>query len=193
MQSYNFTGRKMILPLLAPLIRSHIEAGTLLQPLGGLHHPVPVGIRTQVPMSAHPTDREILFQGTDQGPQGELLLLGSGIGRQAPLVQAPFVGYSDAFPVEAPGMCPDLFQGTGAPDEPVLPDVEVIPHHPHALRPMATEQVFLGEVHIRPGSRTVYHDQGDAACHPTHAVTPNAPAIPDATAMIIFKMITHTF
>ena len=39
----------------------------------------------------------------------------------------------------------------------------------------------------------MHYDDRDASLHPTQAVTPKAPAMDDATAITIFKTISHTF
>ena len=140
-------------------------------------------------MTTHPRDRKLLLQHPDEGPHGVLLLLGAGVGRMAPLVQAALVGDTDAFPVVTAGMGSCLFQRTGAVDVTVLADVEVIADTPHTLGQVAAEQVGLREVDVRTGGGAMYHYQG----YPTHAVTPNAPANAEATAMMIRKMISHVF
>lgn len=170
-----------------------IEAGTLLQPLRGFHHPVAVPVRTEVTVSADLHAREVLLQDSDKRTEGEFLTLGTGVGRKTLGVQATFVGDADAFPVVTPGMGADFFQRSGAPDETVLADVEVVAHHPHPPCPVTTEQISLREVHIGTGGGAVYHNQRNPACHPTHAVTPNAPAMAEATAITIFNTISHTF
>lgn len=58
---------------------------------------------------------------------------------------------------------------------------------------MVAELVLLREVDVRTDGGAVYHNQRHAAVQPTHAVTPNTPATADATAMMIFKMISHVF
>ena len=58
---------------------------------------------------------------------------------------------------------------------------------------MTTEQVFLGKIHIYPGCSAMHYDDRDASLYPTQAVTPSAPAMADATAITIFKTISHTF
>lgn len=178
---------------MAPWVGSHIEAGALLQPFGGFHHPIAIDIRTQITVSAHPADGEILLQGSYQGTQGELLLLGPRIGRQPVFVQSAFIGDTDAVLVIPPCMGTRLFQRSGTPDVPILTDVEVIAHTGHSPGPMTTEQVLLGKVPIHPGSGAMHHNQRDASRHPTHAVTTKAPANADATAMTTFKIISHTF
>lgn len=136
---------------------------------------------------------EVLFQGADEDTHGVLLLPGTGVRRPPLRVETTLIGYPDALLVETAGMGTYHVHGPGGPDEAVLADVEVITHHLHAPRPMAAEQVFLGEVHVLAGGGAVNHNQGDGAGYPTHAVTPRAPAIPDATAMMIFRMSFHTF
>ena len=178
---------------MAPLIGGYIEAGTLLQPFGGFHHPIAILIRTQIAVSAYPCDREILLQGAYQGSHRELLLLRPRIGRKALFIQSAFVGDADAVLVVPSSMGTYLFHGSGAPDVAVLADVEVVAHTGHSLRLMATEQVFLGEIYIYPGSGAMHYDDRDASLHPTQAVTPKAPAMADATAITIFKTISHTF
>lgn len=178
---------------MTPLIGSHIEAGTLLQPFGGFHHPIAILVRTQITVSAYPCDREILLQGAYQGSHREFLLLRPRIGRKTPFVQSAFVGDADAVLVVPSSMGTYLFHGSGAPDVAVLADVEMVTHTGHSLRPMTTEQVFLGEIHIYASCGAMHHDDRDASLHPTQAVTPKAPAMADATAMTTFKTISHTF
>ena len=178
---------------MTPLIGGHIEAGTLLQPFGGFHHPIAILVRTQIAMSAYPCDWEILLQGAYQGTHRELLFLCPCIGRMALFVQSAFVGNADAALIMSQRMGSYLFQRSGTPDVAVLADVEVIPHTGHSLGPMTTEQVFLGKIHIYPGCSAMHYDDRDASLYPTQAVTPSAPAMADATAIITFKTISHTF
>ena len=135
--------------------------------------------------------RELLLQGADQGPEGELLLQGPSIGRKALGVQAAFVGNADAFLVITPGMGSRPVQGAGAPDIAVLADIEMITYALHSLCPVAAEKVLLGEVGLDTGGGAMHHNQGDGTVYPAHADMPKAPAIPDATAMMILKMISH--
>ena len=85
------------------------------------------------------------------------------------------------------------FQRSGTPDVAVFADVEVVTHTGHSLGLMTTEQVFLGEIHIYAGCGAMHYDDRNAPLHPTQAVTPKAPAMADATAITIFKTISHTF
>ena len=39
----------------------------------------------------------------------------------------------------------------------------------------------------------MHYNYRNASLHPTQAVTPKAPAMADATAITIFKTISHTF
>ena len=178
---------------MTPLIGGHIEAGTLLHPFGGFHHPIAILVRTQIAMSAYPCDREILLQGAYQGSHREFLLLRPCIGRKALFVQSAFVGDADAVLVMSQRMGTYLFQWSGAPDITVLADIEVVAHTGHSFSPMTTEQVFLGKIHIYPGCGAMHYNYRDASLHPTQAVTPSAPAIADATAITTFKTISHTF
>ena len=178
---------------MSPLIGGHIEAGTLLQPFGGFHYPIAILVRTQIAMSAYPCDREILLQGAYQGSHREFLLLRPCIGRKALFIQSAFVGDADTVLVVSQRMGTYLFQRSGAPDIAVLADIEMITHTGHSLGLMTTEQVFLGEIHICPGCGAMHYDDRDASLHPTQAVTPKAPAMADATAITIFKTISHTF
>lgn len=178
---------------MTPLIGGHFEAGTLLQPFGGFHDPIAILIRTQIAMSAYPCDRKILLQSAYQGSHRVLLLLCPCIGRKALFIQSAFVGDADAVLVVPSSMSTYLFHGSGTPDIAVLADVEVVSHTGHSFRLMTTEQVFLGEIHIYPGCSAMHYDDRDASLHPTQAVTPKAPANADATAITIFKTISHTF
>ena len=178
---------------MTPLIGGHIEAGTLLQPFSGFHHPIAILVRTQIAMSTYPCDRKILLQGAYQGTHREFLFLRPCIGRKALFVQSAFVGNADAVLIMPTGMGAYLFQRPGTPDITILADVEVVAHTGHSLRAMTTEQVFLGEIYIYPGSSAMHYDDRDASLHPTQAVTPKAPAMADATAITIFKTISHTF
>ena len=178
---------------MAPLISGHIEAGTLLQPFGGFHYPIAILVWTQIAMSAYPCERKILLQGAYQGSHRELLLLRPCIGRKALFIQSAFVGDADAVLVVPSSMGTYLFHGSGAPNVAVLADVEVIPHTGHSHRPMTTKQVFLGEIHIYTSCSAMHYNYRDASLHPTQAVTPKAPAMADATAITIFKTISHTF
>lgn len=178
---------------MAPLIGGHIEAGTLLQPFGGFHYPIAILVWTQIAMSAYPCDWEILLQGAYQGSHRELLFLRPCIGRKALFVQSAFIGNADAVLVMSQRMGTYLFHGSGTPDVAVLADVEVVPHTGHSLGLMTTEQVFLGEIHIYPGCGAMHYNYRNASLHPTQAVTPKAPAMADATAITIFKTISHTF
>ena len=142
-------------------------------------------------MSAHPLDGKHLLQGADQHPQGMFLLRCPRIRGQTIRVQPAFIRYPYTFPVVSQAMSPLHLQRSGAPDESVFPDVEVIPHHPHSPCLVTTEQILLSEIGIHPCSRAVHHYQGNTPSYPTHADTPRAPANAEATAMITFKMISH--
>ena len=144
--------------LVAPLIGNHIEAWTLLQPFGGFHYPITVGIGTQIAVSAHPSNGKILLQRSDQSPQGEFLLLSPRIGRKAPFVQSAFVGNADAVLVEPKRMSARHFQRSGTPDVAVLADVEVVTHTGHSTCPMTAKQVLLRKIHIHTGSGAMHHD-----------------------------------
>ena len=178
---------------MAPLIGGYIEAGTLLQPFGGFHYPIAILVWTQIAMSVYPCDREILLQGAYQGSHREFLLLRPCIGRKALFIQSAFVGDADAVLIMSQRMGTYLFQRSGAPDVAVLADVEVVAHTGHSFRLMTTQQVFLGEIHIYRGCGAMHYNYRNASLHPTQAVTPNAPAMADATAITIFKTISHTF
>ena len=173
--------------LTAPFIGSDIEAGALLEPFVGLHYPIAVTVGTKVAMAADVRDGEVFPQGTDEGPQGVLLLLGAGVGGLAASVQTAFVGYADAFLIVAQSVCAHHVQRTGTPDVAVLADKEVIANHFHASCTVAAKEVFLGEIGVGPGGGAV----DDERRYPTHAVTPRAPAIAEATPMMILKMISH--
>ena len=173
--------------LFAPFIGGDIEAGALLEPFVGLHHPIAVAVGTEVAMAADVRDGEVFPQGADQGPQGVLLLLGAGVGGLAAGVETAFVGYADAVLIVAKGVCAHHVQRTGTPDVAVLADKKVIANHFHASCTMAAKKVFLGEIGVGPGGGAVDDEGG----YPTHAVMPSAPAIPEAIPMMILKMISH--
>ena len=161
----------------APFIGGDIEAGTLLQPFVGLHHPIAVAVGTEVAMTADFRDGKVFLQRADEGTQGVLLLLGSGVGGMTVCVQTAFVGNADAMLVVASGMGTHHLQRSGTPDEAVFADVEMITDAGHPSGPMAAEQILLREIDIHPGSGAMHHYHRDGTCHPTHAVTPKAPAI----------------
>jgi len=73
----------------------------------------------------------------------------------------------------------------------VLANVKVITDASHAFSPMGSQQIYIAEVNIHQGGSTMYHNQAQGTAYPTQAVTPNAPAIADATAIIIFNTIFH--
>lgn len=143
-------------------------------------------------MSAHPGDGKVRLQAAYQCPHGVLLPLGPGIGRSPLCVKTTFVGYADAVAVESPCMGTSLVQHTGGVDVAVLADVEVITDALHPLPAVATEQVLLRKVPVCAGGGAMHHYQRNAALHATQAVIPSAPAMPDATAMIIFNTSFHT-
>ena len=143
---------------MTPLIGGHIEAGTLLHPFGGLHHPIAILVRTQIAMSAYPCDREILLQGAYQGSHRVLLLLRPCIGRKALFIQSAFVGDADTVLVVSQRMGTYLFHGASTPDVAVLADVKVVTHTGHSPGLMATEQVFLGEIHIYTSCGAMHYD-----------------------------------
>ena len=165
----------------------------MLQPFTGFHHSIAIDVGTQITVSAHPGNGEFLLQGTNQGTQGKLLFLGSCIGRMSVGIKATLVGNADAMLVVASGMSTHHLQRSGTPDEAVLADVEMITDAGHPSGPMAAEQILLREIYIHPGSGAMHHYHRDGTCHPTHAVTPKAPAMAEATAMMIFKTTSHTF
>ena len=171
----------------APFIGGDIEAGALLEPLVGLHYPIAVAVGTEVAVAADFRDGEVFLQRADEGTQGVLLPVGTGVGGLTAGIQAAFVGNADAFLIVAQGVCAHHLQRTGTPDVAVLADNEVIANHFHASCAMAAKEVFLGEVGVGPGGGAM----DDKGGYPTHAVTPNAPAIAEATPMMILKMISH--
>ena len=173
--------------LLAPFIGGDIEAGALLEPFVGLHYPIAITVGTEVAMTADFRDGKVFLQRADEGTQGVLLLLGSGVGGMTVCVQTAFVGNADAVLIVAEGVCAHHVQRTGTPDVAVLADKEVIANHFHASCTVAAKEVFLGEIGVGPGGGAV----DDEAGYPTHAVTPRAPAIAEATPMMILKMISH--
>ena len=183
----------LIFDLNAIFIHLHIETRTLLQPFTGFHHSIAIGVGTQIAVSAHPRDGEFFLQGPDQSSQGKLLFLGSSIGRMSLGIKASFVGNADAMLVVPSGMGTGHLQRSGTPDEAIFADVEMITDAGHPSGPMATEQILLREIHIHPGSGAMHHYHRNGTCHPTHAVTPKAPAMAEATAMMIFKTTSHTF
>ena len=138
-------------------------------------------------MTADELDGEVFLQRADEGSQGVLLLLGSGVGGMTVCVQTAFVGNADAVLIVAQGVCAHHVQRTGTPDVAVLADKEVIANHFHASCTVTAKEVFLGEVGVGPGGGAV----DDEGRYPTHAVTPRAPAIAEATPMMILKMISH--
>ena len=153
----------------------------------GLHYPITVAVGTEVAVTANLRDGKVFLQRADQGTQGVLLLVGTGVGRLSASVQTAFVGNADAVLIVAQGVCAHHVQRTGTPDVAVLADKEVIANHFHASCTVTTKEVFLGEIGVGPGGGAV----DDEHRYPTHAVTPNAPAIAEATPMMILKMISH--
>ena len=135
--SLSHTFNYSVVNLPAPLIRSHIKTRTLLQPFVRLYPTVAVGVGTQVTVTAHTGDAEILLQAADEGTHREFLLLCAGIRRMSVLVQTTLVGDADALAVEPQGVGTYLLQRTSAPDVAVLTDVEVIAD---ALHPLARWQ-----------------------------------------------------
>ena len=138
-------------------------------------------------MAADALDGEVFLQRTDQGSQRVLLSVGAGVGGLTAGIQTAFIGNTDAFLIVAQGVCAHHLQRTGTPDVAVLADKEVIANHFHASCTVAAKEVFLGEIGVGPGGGAV-NDEGR---YPTHAVTPRAPAIAEATPMMILKMISH--
>ena len=138
-------------------------------------------------MAADALDGEVFLQRTDQGSQRVLLAVGAGVGGLTAGIQTAFVSDADAFLVVAEGVCACPIQRTGTPNVTVLADLEVIANHLHASCAMTAKEVFLGEVGVCPRGGAVDDEGG----YPTHAVTPNAPAIAEATPMMILKMISH--
>ena len=170
--------------LFTPLIPCHIKARALLQPFRLFHHAIPIDVRTQVPVSAHPATWEILLQRPYQRTHRILLLFGPGICRQPLRIQSPFISDADAFTVIPPCMRSFPFQRPRTPDVPVLADIEMIAHHAHPLQPVTPQQVLLRKVDVNTRSGAMHHYQRNITLHATQAVTPCAPAMPDATAMI---------
>ena len=174
-------------PSKTPFIGGNIEARALLEPLVGLHYPIAVAVGTEVAVAADFRDGEVFLQRADKGTQGVLLPVGTGVGGLSAGIQTAFVGDTDAFLIVAQGVCAHHLQRTGTPDVAILADKEVIANHFHASCAMAAKEVFLGEVGVGSGGGAVDDEGG----YPTHAVTPNAPAIAEATPMMILKMISH--
>lgn len=138
-------------------------------------------------MTADLRNGVLLLQNPYQSPQGILLPLGTSVGGLSPTVQTALVSNADAVFIEPSGVGTDPVQGSGAADVSILADVEMITYHRHSPFPMATDEVFLGEIGIDTGGGAV----DDERSYPTQAVTPSAPAIAEATAMMIFRMICH--
>ena len=140
-------------------------------------------------MTADLRNGVLLLQNPYQSPQGILLSLGTSVGGLSPTVQTALVSNADAVLIEPAGVGTDPIQGSGAADVSILADVEMITYHRHSPFPMAAEEVFLGEIGIDTGGGAV----DDERSYPTQAVTPSAPAIAEATAMMIFRMIFQVF
>ena len=124
--SLSHTFNYSVVNLPTPLIRSHIKTRTLLQPFVRLYPTVAVGVGTQVTVTAHTGNAEILLHAADEGTHRVFLLLCAGILRMSVLVQTTLVGDADALTVEPQGVGTYLLQRTSAPNVAVLANVEVI-------------------------------------------------------------------
>ena len=105
-------------------------------------------------MTADLRNGVLLLQNPYQSPQGILLPLGTSVGGLSPTVQTALVSNADAVFIEPSGVGTDPIQGSGAADVSILADVEMITYHRHSPFPMATEEVFLGEIGIGTGGGT---------------------------------------
>ena len=144
--------------------------------------------------------RIVRLQLAEKIQQGTTLGIGAGVGRTALLVQAAFIADADAVVVPAGGMGADVVDGTATVYLAIAGDVEVVANPCKATLQVATAQGLDREIDIAARGTAMNYQETDlpvvlievAGYHPAQALTPKAPAMALATAMITLRTMPHT-
>ena len=144
--------------------------------------------------------RVICLQLAKKIQQGTTLGIGAGVRRTALLVQASFVADADAVVIPPGGVGADVVDRAATVHLAVAGDVEVVANPCKATLQVATAQGLDREIDIAARSTAMDYQETDlpvvlikaAGYHPAQALTPKAPAMALATAMITLRTIPHT-
>ena len=157
-------------------------------------------IRTELAVSQDAGVRIVRLQLAEQVQQGAFLGVGAGIGRAARFVQTAFIADADAMVVPAGGMGTDVMDGTATVYLAVAGDIEVVANLSKTTLQVATAQSLDREIDIATRRAAMDYQEADlpvvlveaAGYHPAQALTPKAPAMALATAMITLRTMPHT-
>ena len=157
-------------------------------------------IRAELAVAQDAGVRIVRLQLAEQIEERTLLGVGAGVGRPALLVQTAFVADADAVVVPAGGMGADVVDGAATVYLAVAGDVEVVTNIGKPALQVAAAQGFDREIGIATCRTAMDHQEADlpvvlveaAAYHPAQALTPKAPAMALATAMMTLRTMPHT-
>ena len=144
--------------------------------------------------------RIVRLQLAEQVQKRALLGIGAGVGGATRLVQASFVADADAVVVPPGGMGADVVDRAATVYLAVAGDVEVVANPCKATLQVAAAQGLDREIDIAARGAAMDYQETDlpvvlveaAGCHPAQALTPKAPAMALATAMITLRTMPHT-
>ena len=157
-------------------------------------------IRAELAVSQDAGVRIVRLQLAEQIEERTLLGVGAGVGGTALLVQTAFVADADAVVVPAGGMGTDVMDGTATVYLAVAGDIEVVANLSKTTLQVATAQSLYREIDIATRRAAMDYQEADlpvvlveaAGYHPAQALTPKAPAMALATAMITLRTMPHT-
>ena len=157
-------------------------------------------IRAELAVAQDAGVRIVRLQLAEQIEERTLLGVGAGVGRPALLVQTAFVADADAMVVPAGGMGTDVMDGTATVYLAVAGDIEVVANLSKTTLQVATAQSLDREIDIATRRAAMDYQEADlpvvlveaAGYHPAQALTPKAPAMALATAMITLRTMPHT-
>ena len=157
-------------------------------------------IRAELAVAQDAGVRIVRLQLAEQIEERTLLGVGAGVGRPALLVQTAFVADADAVVVPAGGMGTDVMDGTATVYLAVAGDIEVVANLSKTTLQVATAQSLDREIDIATRRAAMDYQEADlpvvlveaAGYHPAQALTPKAPAMALATAMITLRTMPHT-
>ena len=157
-------------------------------------------IRAELAVAQDAGVRIVRLQLAEQIEERTLLGVGAGVGRPALLVQTAFIADADAMVVPAGGMGTDVMDGTATVYLAVAGDIEVVANLSKTTLQVATAQSLDREIDIATRRAAMDYQEADlpvvlveaAGYHPAQALTPKAPAMALATAMITLRTMPHT-
>ena len=157
-------------------------------------------IRAELAVAQDAGVRIVRLQLAEQIEERTLLGVGAGVGRPALLVQTAFIADADAVVVPAGGMGTDVMDGTATVYLAVAGDIEVVANLSKTTLQVATAQSLDREIDIATRRAAMDYQEADlpvvlveaAGYHPAQALTPKAPAMALATAMITLRTMPHT-